>query len=132
MFSRLCSSVYDLSKDGALWEHCSGTYGRWQRRGGSGEGGRIMTEDIERAVRHLPKAMSRMRLVIVPGTQFVDTVTTGTDSYPSDIVAIRVTKGIVGTENDAAHVSYRNAHVTIGTHTSVDRVTRNRLLGSRQ
>ena len=129
MFSRLCSSVYDLSKDGALWEHCSGTYGRGHpgSGGGSGEGGRIMTEDIERAVRHLPKAMSRMRLVIVPGTQFVDTVTTGTDS---DIVAIRV-KGI-GTENDAAHVSYRYAHVTIGTHTSVDRVTRNRLLGSRQ
>ena len=63
MFSRLCSSVYDLSKDGALWEHCSVTSGRWQRRGGSGEGGRIMTEDIERAVRRLPKAMSRMRLV---------------------------------------------------------------------
>ena len=84
MFSRLCSSVYDLSKDGALWEHCSGTYGRGHpgSGGGSGEGGRIMTEDIERAVRRLPKAMSRMRLVIVPGTQFVDTVvTTGTDSY---------------------------------------------------
>ena len=114
MFSRLCSSVYDLSKDGALWEHCSGTYGRGHpgSGGGSGEGGRIMTEDIERAVRHLPKAMSRMRLVIVPGTQFVDTVTTGTDSYPSDIVAIRV-KGIaIGTENDAAHWTF-----LIETHT---------------
>ena len=81
MFSSLCSSVYDLSKDGALWEHCSGTYGRGHpgSGGGSGEGGRIMTEDIERAVRRLPKAMSRMRLVRVPGTQFVDTVTTGTE-----------------------------------------------------